>query len=144
MGWYGVRVPRVSGATCGPSVFLPCLVRRAGARFRASRPEFADRLTFTREQMTGRQDIAACRERRIAAMANDPSGARNQIAFAHPDALTEPEKLLAVYFNSPTVGLGIIDADFRFLAVNHVLAEINGIPAAAHVGRSVREVLGEV
>ncbi len=77
-------------------------------------------------------------------MANDPSGARNQIAFAHPDALTEPEKLLAVYFNSPTVGLGIIDADFRFLAVNHVLAEINGIPAAAHVGRSVREVLGEI
>ncbi len=36
-----------------------------------------------------------------------------------------------------------MDPDLRFLAINHTLAEMNGIPAEAHLGKSVREVLGD-
>jgi len=77
-------------------------------------------------------------------MPNDPAsfGAGDLIPFAHPEALSEPEKLLASYFTSSTVGLCILDSNLRYLAINETLAEINGIPASTHVGKTVREVLG--
>ena len=78
-------------------------------------------------------------------MPNDPSstGAADLIPFAHPEALSEPEKLLAAYFSSSTVGLCILDSDLRYLAINNTLAEINGVPASDHLGKTVREVLGD-
>ena len=51
--------------------------------------------------------------------------------------LTELEDL---YHNAP-VGLCLLDRDLRFLRINERLAEINGIPAAEHLGKTVREVL---
>jgi formate hydrogenlyase transcriptional activator len=57
--------------------------------------------------------------------------------------LNEPEKLLAAYFSSSTVGLSILDSDLRYLAINNTLAAMNGIPVSAHLGKSVREVLGD-
>jgi len=63
--------------------------------------------------------------------------------FAQPEALTGPEKLLSAYFSSSTVGLGILDSELRYLAVNDALAAMNGIPAPEHLGRTVREVLGD-
>ena len=39
-------------------------------------------------------------------------------------------------------GLAIHDAKLRYVRVNHALAEINGLSARAHRGRTVREVLG--
>jgi PAS domain S-box-containing protein len=41
------------------------------------------------------------------------------------------------------LGLAIHDADFRYVRVNHALAEMNGVPARAHRGRTVREMLGD-
>jgi len=41
------------------------------------------------------------------------SDAVNRIPFAHPEALADPEKLLAAYFSSSTVGLAIFDPDLR-------------------------------
>jgi len=79
-------------------------------------------------------------------MATDSSSPRagNLIPFAFPEALNEPAKLLAAYFSSSTVGLGILDTELRYIALNHALAEINGVPASDHLGKSVREILGEV
>ena len=68
-------------------------------------------------------------------------GAGDQIPFAHPEAFTEPEKLLAAYFRSSTVGLCILDFDLRYLAVNSTLATMNGVPAAQHIGKTLREIL---
>ncbi|HTW59876.1 MAG TPA: sigma 54-interacting transcriptional regulator [Terriglobales bacterium] len=70
--------------------------------------------------------------------------AESLIPFAYAGALSEPEKLLAAYFKSSAVGLGILDAQFRYLALNHTLAEINGLPAGEHLGKKVRDVLGPV
>ena len=58
------------------------------------------------------------------------------------EALLESEELLATYFNASRVGCCILDTDFRYLAINHTLAEMNGFPAEAHLGKSLREILG--
>jgi formate hydrogenlyase transcriptional activator len=76
-------------------------------------------------------------------MPTDSFGTGNPLLCANPNALTEPEKLLAAYFRSSTVGLCILDTQFRYLAVNSTLAEMNGVPASAHLGKTVREVLGD-
>jgi formate hydrogenlyase transcriptional activator len=74
----------------------------------------------------------------------DKSGfaAENSIPFAFSRALSEPEKLLAAYFTSSTVGLCVLDRHFRYIAINHTLAEINGFPAGDHLGKTVHEILG--
>jgi formate hydrogenlyase transcriptional activator len=76
-------------------------------------------------------------------MATNPSGAGDLIPFTHPEALTEPEKLFAAYFSSSNVGLCILDSEMRYLTINHTLAAMNGIPAADHIGKTLREVLGD-
>ncbi|HKI25610.1 MAG TPA: sigma 54-interacting transcriptional regulator [Candidatus Sulfotelmatobacter sp.] len=65
------------------------------------------------------------------------------IRLVFPGALSDPEKLFGAYSNSPTVGLCILDSNFRFLAINDRLAEMNGVPAPDHLGRTVRQVLGD-
>ena len=72
-------------------------------------------------------------------MPSDPEnfGAGDRIPFAHLEAVTDSEKLLAAYFSSSTVGLCILDAELRYLAINATLAEINGMPADEHLGRTV-------
>jgi formate hydrogenlyase transcriptional activator len=59
------------------------------------------------------------------------------------EALLESEELLGAFFSASRVGLCILDADFRYLAINQTLAEMNGVPAEAHLGKSVREMLGD-
>jgi len=71
-------------------------------------------------------------------------GLRNPSPFFSPEALSESDQLLAAYFNSSHVGLCILDSDLRYVAVNKKLAEIHGIPAAHHLGKTVREILGDV
>jgi PAS domain S-box-containing protein len=48
-----------------------------------------------------------------------------------------------LYRNAP-VGLCVLDRDLRFLRINERLAEINGIPAAEHLGRRVRDLMPEL
>jgi len=71
------------------------------------------------------------------------SRAGERAPFSHPEALTDPEQLVAAYFNSSTGGLSIVDCELRYLAINDALAAINGRPAAYHMGKTVREVLGD-
>ena len=48
---------------------------------------------------------------------------------------------LVTIYNEAPVGLAVIDANFRFIRINGRLAEINGIPAEDHIGRTIREVV---
>jgi formate hydrogenlyase transcriptional activator len=64
-------------------------------------------------------------------------------AFVIPESLGEWEQLLrdeSIPFNA---GLSILDADFRCLAINQKLAEMHGIPVEGHLGKTVREILGD-
>ncbi|MDM9381869.1 PAS domain-containing protein [Chlorogloeopsis sp. ULAP01] len=46
----------------------------------------------------------------------------------------------SIYQSAP-VGLNVIDTNLRFVRINERLAQINGLPAPEHIGRTVREVL---
>jgi len=77
-------------------------------------------------------------------MASDSGAAKagERIPFTHSEAVTDPEQLVAAYFSSSTVGLSILDSELRYLAINNALAAMNGTPAADHLGKTVREILG--
>src|SRR5919202_952393 len=49
----------------------------------------------------------------------------------------------AIYASAP-IGLCFIDTELRFVRLNDRLAEINGLPAAAHIGKTLREILPEM
>lgn len=68
----------------------------------------------------------------------------NPFSFAAPEALLNSEDLLCAYFKVARVGMGILDTNFRYLAINRTLAEMDGIPAEDHIGKSVRELLPDV
>ena len=48
---------------------------------------------------------------------------------------------LATIYDEAPVGLAVIDASYRFVRINARLAEINGIAAEDHIGRTIREVV---
>lgn len=54
------------------------------------------------------------------------------------------QQLLADFFNQSTVGLAIYDDDLRYQAVNPCLAEMHRMSMGSHLGRTPKEVLGEV
>src|SRR6266542_2775895 len=54
-----------------------------------------------------------------------------EVAFALLDALW-----------AGPVGLALFDADLRFQHVNEAVAEMNGLPAEAHVGHTLGELFG--
>ena len=58
--------------------------------------------------------------------------------------LEEAYALLDVIFARAPVGLALFDADLRYARVNDRMAAINGLAAAAHLGRTVREVLPNI
>ena len=49
----------------------------------------------------------------------------------------------AIYQTAP-IGMAILDVDLRFQRVNQRLAEMNGVSIADHLGRTVRDVLGDL
>jgi PAS domain S-box-containing protein len=52
------------------------------------------------------------------------------------------EQIEAIYRTAP-IGLCVLDRHLRFVRVNDRLAAISGVPAAAHLGRHVREIAPE-
>jgi sigma-B regulation protein RsbU (phosphoserine phosphatase) len=52
--------------------------------------------------------------------------------------------LLDVVFERAPIGLALLDTDVRYVRVNDRLAEINGVPAAEHVGRTIAELLPDL
>ncbi|MEU1122381.1 SpoIIE family protein phosphatase [Streptomyces sp. NPDC005899] len=51
---------------------------------------------------------------------------------------------LDAYVGSSTAGVGVLDTELRYLYVNPALERLNGIPAAAHLGQYVRDVLPDL
>jgi PAS domain S-box-containing protein len=55
----------------------------------------------------------------------------------------ETDALLNAFLAGAPVGLAFLDGDFRFVRVNEHLARMTGRPVEEHVGRTLREVIGE-
>lgn len=81
------------------------------------------------------QDITE-RKQAEAALREKDERLRESEAAARKQ-LTEIE---AIYASAP-VGLCVLDRDLRFQRINRWLAEMNGHPAEAHIGRTVRDVV---
>jgi DNA-binding CsgD family transcriptional regulator len=60
-----------------------------------------------------------------------------------PRTVGEPYDLLRALFSSSTVGVAIFDREFRYRAINDALASMNGVPAEAHLGKTLHAVLGD-
>lgn len=48
---------------------------------------------------------------------------------------------LQLVYDSAPIGLCVLDRDMRWTRINARLAEINGLPPEAHLGRTVQELL---
>jgi PAS domain S-box-containing protein len=59
-------------------------------------------------------------------------------------ASDEARALLDALVSAAPIGLGFLDTEFRYVRVNDALAEIDGVPAIDHVGRTVRDVLPDL
>jgi DNA-binding CsgD family transcriptional regulator len=77
-------------------------------------------------------------------MARSASGTASSLGECSVSGETvgEPRELLSALFRSSTVGVAICDRQFRFHVINDALASMNGIPAAAHLGKTLHAVLG--
>jgi formate hydrogenlyase transcriptional activator len=64
--------------------------------------------------------------------------------FLERAATTTAQENWASFFDVPNVGFVICDESLRYVKINDALARMNGIPAAAHLGKTVHDVLGEV
>ncbi|WP_159877266.1 MULTISPECIES: PAS domain S-box protein [Aquitalea] len=54
------------------------------------------------------------------------------------------EKLLADLLQTSPIGIAVLDSELRYTHINHQLANSNGLPPEAHIGRTPRDVLPEV
>ncbi|BFV57500.1 SpoIIE family protein phosphatase [Kitasatospora sp. CMC57] len=85
-------------------------------------------------------------EARISLLVDGDGTPFLQVALAEAGALRAVERDLAVrdaLFEQSPLGIAILDTDLRYTAVNHTLAEMNGVPAEEHVGRTTGETLPE-
>lgn len=55
-----------------------------------------------------------------------------------------PQIDLAAAFQQAPTGMVILDRDLRYVACNDAMADINGYPPGAHIGRTVREMLPDL
>ncbi|PTL84911.1 ATP-binding protein [Vitiosangium sp. GDMCC 1.1324] len=72
---------------------------------------------------------------------------RGRLYDAEQQARAESQLALArlnLLMDTAPVGLGFWDKEMRYVRLNERLAEMNGVSVAAHLGRSVREVLPEL
>jgi PAS domain S-box-containing protein len=95
-----------------------------------------DRMTVNLQKVTVSRDelLKEMAERRRAeeALRESEEKVRRQL-----------EEIELIYQSAP-VGLCYFDRDLRYVRINERLAEINGLPAAEHLGRTTREVLPEM
>jgi PAS domain S-box-containing protein len=65
------------------------------------------------------------------------------LSRAEQEVRREYAQLASIYHCAP-VGLAFVDTQLRYVSINDQLAEINGQPADAHLGRTVRQVLPDL
>src|ERR671933_2709428 len=79
-------------------------------------------------------------ERKQAEQERDQLLERERLARAEAEAA---QHQLATIFDTSPVGLALLDAQQRFIAINEALAEINGLTREQHLGHSIPELFGE-
>jgi PAS domain S-box-containing protein len=92
---------------------------------------------YNESDLTVARDLA-----RRAAIAVDNAELYRNAESARRQAQESFAVLDAVFATAP-VGLAFMDTEYRYVRVNDALAEVNGRPAEEHLGKTLREVLGD-
>jgi PAS domain S-box-containing protein len=79
----------------------------------------------------------------LAAVVQDRRRTASALAESERQARRQLAQLEAIHRTAP-VGLAFLDTDLRYVSVNDRLAQSHGLPAAAHIGRTLREIVPEV
>ncbi len=66
--------------------------------------------------------------------------AEEELRHSRELALRRLNELESIYQSAPA-GLCVFDEDLRYQSINERMAEINGVPASRHIGKTVREVV---
>ncbi len=72
--------------------------------------------------------------------ARELAAQRDRLALAAEMSAHQAAELGTLYATAP-VGLFHFDKDLKFVRVNNAMAELNGLPAADHIGRTLGELL---
>ena len=86
------------------------------------------------------------RERGVVFTFQDITQLREAIETAQTakaEAEAQSHEVNQIYAKSP-LAMGLIGRDMRYIRLNQKLADINGVPIAAHLGKTVREVIPDV
>src|SRR5262249_24353740 len=75
----------------------------------------------------------------LAAVMDERRGAFVARSESEQEVRSQDAHLATIYRAAP-IGLAFVDTQLRYVGVNDWLAEIDGVPAEAHLGRTVREV----
>ncbi len=84
---------------------------------------------------------AAIHERRVAELALEASLESLEVKVEHRTSeLRESKAIVDGFFASAPMGLGIVDRELKYVQVNQLLANFNGVPIADHLGQSIRHI----
>ena len=90
---------------------------------------------------TAAQDGQECRV--VIADITARKQAEEALSAAEETARQRLMEIEDLYRNAP-VGLCVLDLDLRYVRINERLAEINGIPTEAHIGKRVHDLMPEL
>jgi PAS domain S-box-containing protein len=71
---------------------------------------------------------------------------QQRLADARRDRLAAGRAMLPLEaaFGHVPVGLAVLDTDLRYVRINRLLAEINGLPVEDHIGKSIHDTIPEI
>ena len=71
---------------------------------------------------------------------------QQRLADARRDSLDMRRAVLTLEaaFTHVPVGLAVLDRDLRYVRINRLLAEINGLPVEDHIGKSIHDAVPEI
>ncbi len=81
--------------------------------------------------------------KRVAALEDELRRLRAQMAESEVRHACDLAHLALVYETVPA-GLCVLDTELRYVRVNERLAQMNGVPAEAHLGKRFREIIPDV
>ncbi|MGD0570890.1 MAG: sigma 54-interacting transcriptional regulator [Candidatus Sulfotelmatobacter sp.] len=150
LGALGFGSKRASGFSFGNLPFLRLIADIVALCVDANLPEAALleekarlRLVIERAHTEKEAQPAARTQLLLMSKPPEPSEEGNRVWFGSAEALFESEPLMTAYLSAYKVGLCILDTNFRYLSINRTMAEMNGIPPEMHLGKSIREMLGD-
>ncbi|MYW03118.1 SpoIIE family protein phosphatase [Streptomyces sp. SID3343] len=137
---FGYRREDILGARAVDLVHPPLTEAQAAA----TESDVAGVDVFAGTYTLRRADGTLCTVDSRAAFAEDLDGNRYVLITSMDSAvLRNVEADLAIreaLFDQSPIGVGIFDAELRYVAVNDAMAAINRLPAGEHIGRRLEEV----